>query len=180
MEIVLHSVKIETVQGDITRQPDLDVVVNAANAQLAPGGGVAGAIHQAAGRELYEACKILAPIKPGQAVITKAFQLPNQFVVHCLGPVYGKDSPEAELLASCYRNSVQLCEENGLKSIGFPAISTGIFSYPVREAVKVVFRSLAENLSETEKIKRIKFVLFSREDLEVYDREMTRYAEATK
>ncbi len=116
------SARLECLQGDIANQPDIDVVVNAANAQLRTGGGVAGALHRAAGPELERACRPLAPIAPGQAVITEAFALPNRHVIHCLGPVYGRDRPEAELLADCYRNALELAEQHGLASIAFPAL----------------------------------------------------------
>lgn len=133
METQFSGVKIEVVQGDISRQADMEVIVNAANAELRTGGGVAGAIHRAAGPELEEACRPLAPIAPGEAVITKAFRLPNQWVVHCLGPVYGRDKPEAQLLANCYENALMLAENHRVKSIAFPAISTGIFGYPLAQ-----------------------------------------------
>ncbi|MFO7296348.1 MAG: macro domain-containing protein, partial [Clostridia bacterium] len=125
MEKVIHGVKIECVQGDITKQEGFDAIVNAANAQLMPGGGVAGAIHRAAGPGLAEECKPLAPIKPGQAVITGGHNLPNRYVIHCLGPVYGVDQPSDKLLADCYRNALKLAEQHGITSIAFPAISTG-------------------------------------------------------
>lgn len=160
--------EIELDKGDIANQPDLDAVVNAANAELAPGGGVAGAIHSKAGPELYQECKALAPIKPGEAVITGAYGLPNKNIVHCLGPVYGQDKPEDELLASCYRNSLQLAEENGLTSIGFPGISTGIFGYPSELAVEVVFKTVLAELPKLEHLKKVKFVVFSEEDLKLY------------
>ncbi len=122
---------IECVQGDIAAQPDLDAVVNAANAELRPGGGVAGALHRAAGPGLDEECRPLAPIAPGQAVITGAHNLPNRHVIHCLGPIYGQDEPADVLLAQCYRNALLLAEHEALTSIGFPALSTGAFGYPM-------------------------------------------------
>ncbi|HAS30060.1 MAG TPA: hypothetical protein DCS56_08975, partial [Alcanivorax sp.] len=120
-----HAMDIECVQGDITAQPDLDAIVNAANARLATGGGVAGAIHRAAGPELARECAPLAPIEPGQAVLTGGHGLPNPHVIHCLGPVYGRDRPADRLLADCYRNALRLAEDAGLTSLGFPALSTG-------------------------------------------------------
>ncbi|APG61461.1 RNase III inhibitor [Christiangramia salexigens] len=161
--------EIEVVRGDIIAQKDIEAIVNAANANLFPGGGVAGAIHKAAGSQLYEECRSLAPILPGEAVITRAFDLPNKFVIHCLGPVYGKDKPEEELLASCYSNSFRLCEENKISSIAFPAISTGIFGYPPKEAVSVVFNTLLKEIKTLKHLKKIKFVLFSESDLRLYE-----------
>lgn len=176
MKTVLQNIEIEVDRGDISNQPELDAVVNAANAELAPGGGVAGAIHSAAGPELYEECRPLAPIAPGKAVITRAYDLPNKYVVHCLGPVYGKDKPEEQLLASCYRNSLKLAEENSLTSIGFPGISTGIFGYPKEKAVEVVFNTILQELPEIKSLKKIKFVLFSDDDLQLYEAKLKEIA----
>lgn len=164
-------VLIECVQGDITRQPDIDAIVNAANAQLMPGGGVAGAIHARAGPQLADECKPLAPIKPGEAVITRAFELPNQFIIHCLGPVYGVDRPESKLLASCYRSALNLAETHRLESIAFPAISTGIFAYPLQEAAEVSLTAIRD-YNAYESLKIIRFVLWSRSDFDVFDEVM--------
>jgi O-acetyl-ADP-ribose deacetylase len=111
----LHGVVIECVTGDIVRQSDMDAIVNAANAQLRPGGGVAGAIHRAAGPGLDEECRGFAPIEPGEAVITSGQQLPNRFVIHCLGPVYGRDEPSDRLLAACYRNALRSGRPGGYR-----------------------------------------------------------------
>lgn len=159
---------LECVQGDITEQSDIDAVVNAANAELQTGGGVAGTIHRAAGPELTEATRPLAPIKPGQAVITEAFQLPNQYVIHCLGPVYGKDNPAAELLAHCYQNALQLAENYELKSIAFPAISTGAFGYPLADATQVALAAIAKCCEQMKHVELIRFVLFSDTDYKHY------------
>jgi O-acetyl-ADP-ribose deacetylase (regulator of RNase III) len=165
----INGVVLEAVQGDIASQKDIDAVVNAANAWLMPGGGVAGAIHRAAGSGLAEECKLLAPIKPGEAVITGAYNLPNSYVIHCLGPVYGVDKPEDELLRSCYKEALQLAEENNIKSIAFPAISTGAFGYPIREATEIAVHSVLTEIPNLKKVKLIRFVLFGKNDLEVYE-----------
>src|SRR5215210_1429909 len=170
MRRTFDAVTVECVQGDITSQEDVDAVVNAANAQLEPGGGVAGAIHRAAGPGLAEEAVPLGPIEPGKAVITGAHGLPNRYVVHTLGPVYGQDHPEAELLASCYRNSLALAEENGVESIAFPAISTGIFGYPVEEAARVALGTVHEEADSLEHVRLVRFVLHSASDLEAHDR----------
>ncbi|MFS8501205.1 MAG: macro domain-containing protein [Caldicoprobacter sp.] len=170
MEKVIHGVKIECVQGDITKQEGFDAIVNAANAQLMPGGGVAGAIHRAAGPGLAEECKPLAPIKPGQAVITGGHNLPNRYVIHCLGPVYGVDQPSDKLLADCYRNALKLAEQHGITSIAFPAISTGIFGYPMEEAARVAFEAIFELIPSLKSVKVIRFVLWDREALEIHER----------
>ena len=170
MEREVNGVTLEVVQGDITSQDDVDAVVNAANAQLTSGGGVAGAIHQAAGPGLYEESRTLAPIQPGQAVITGGHDLPNRHVIHVLGPVYGSDKPEDELLARCYRNAFSLAEEHGIESLAFPSISTGAFGYPVEEAAEVALRTVLESAEELQSVRRVRFVLFSEEDSEVYER----------
>ncbi len=158
--LVVAGVTIELTKGDITHQPDVDAVVNAANAQLMPGGGVAGAIHRAAGPGLAEECRPLAPIEPGQCVITGAHRLPNAHVVHCLGPVHGVDEPADQLLASCYRSALRLADEHRLSSIAFPAISTGAFGYPLREAAAVAVRTVVDTAPELESVRLVRFVLF--------------------
>lgn len=176
MKLEIQNIQIEVIKGDISNQPDLDAVVNAANAELAPGGGVAGAIHGAAGPKLYEECKPLAPLAPGEAVITRAYGLPNKFVIHTLGPVYGKDKPEDQLLSNCYRNSFKIAEENKLTSVGFPGISTGIFGYPKSDAVEVVFSTLITELPGLKHLKKLRFVMFSDQDLELYESKLKEIA----
>ncbi|MFW6288837.1 MAG: macro domain-containing protein [Spirochaetota bacterium] len=161
-------ITVECVEGDIVRQPDVDAVVNAANAQLQTGGGVAGAIHRAAGPELSEACRPLAPIRPGEAVITEAGRLPNRHVIHALGPVYGRDTPSDELLGECYRNSLRRAEETDLESLAFPAISTGAFGYPMREAARVAMRTISDELGNLSKVKVIRFVLTDSDALRIH------------
>lgn len=163
---------IERRRGDIADQPDLDAVVNAANADLVAGGGVDGAIHRKAGPRLQEESSKLGPIKPGQAVITSAYNLPNKFVIHCLGPVYNQDKPEDILLAACYRNALCLADENKVESIGFPAISTGAFGYPPEEAAGVVKQVVEKVICKLKRVKKIRFVLHSQKDLELYNRIM--------
>lgn len=177
MQIKLHEIILEADKGNIAAQPELVAVVNAANAELAPGGGVAGAIHTAAGPQLYEECRPLAPISPGEAVITAGHGLPNKYVVHCLGPVYGKDKPEADLLASCYRRALVLAEENKIESIGFPGISTGIFGFPKEEAVEVVFKTILGELPGLSHLKKLKFVMYSDHHLQLYEAKLRELAE---
>lgn len=170
MEKEVSGVKIELRQGDIVQQADCEAVVNAANAQLETGGGVAGAIHNAAGPGLAKEARPLGPIKPGEAVITGGHWLPNKYVIHCLGPVYGRDKPEEKLLASCYSKALKLAEENKISSIAFPAISTGIFGYPVEEAAKVAFSTVIKKIPELKYVKQIVFVLYSNQDLEIHQK----------
>lgn len=173
MERTVGGVKIEVVLGDIASQDDVDAVVNAANAQLERGGGVAGAIHEAAGSGLVEEARPLGPIGPGEAVITGGHDLPNRYVIHTLGPVYGQDRPEDELLANCYRNSLALAEEQEIGSVAFPAISTGIFGYPLEEAAEVALRAVIEEAESLQNVRLVRFVLFGEEELEVYERALS-------
>ena len=175
-----HGVRLECVQGNIVEQPDIDTIVNAANAWLAPGGGVAGAIHRAVGPGLAEEGRHLAPIRPGEAVITGAHRLPNKHVIHCLGPVYGVDTPSDVLLASCYRNALKLAEEHAIASIAFPAISTGIFGYPIEEAAHVAFTTILAEIPGLTSVKLIRFVLFSKADLYVYRRTLQALLQETR
>jgi O-acetyl-ADP-ribose deacetylase (regulator of RNase III) len=169
MQRMVGKTRIECVAGDITRQDGFDAVVNAANAQLLPGGGVAGAIHRAAGPGLALECGPLAPIRPGQAVITGGHRLPNPFVIHCLGPVYGQDEPSDELLADCYRNALRLADENRLASIAFPAISTGIFGYPSAAAAEVAVGAVAEAAASLEHVYVVRFVLHDDGALRIHE-----------
>ena len=170
MRRTFGGVTVECVRDDITSQDDVEAVVNAANARLEPGGGVAGAIHRAAGSGLAQEARPLGPIAPGEAVITGGHDLPNRYVIHTLGPVYGEDRPEPELLANCYRNSLLLAEEREIDSIAFPAISTGIFGYPVEEAAGVALRAVIDQTGRLERVRLIRLVLFGEEDLEVHER----------
>lgn len=167
-EIELNGKTVECVRGDITSQDGIEAVVNAANAQLMPGGGVAGALHSAAGPGLAEECRPMAPIRPGEAVISGAHNLPNQFVIHCLGPVYGVDEPSDYWLAECYRNSLELADSKGIESVAFPAISAGAFGYPVEGAAEVALATVKQVLPRLENVKRVRFVLFGASDEQVF------------
>ncbi len=168
MKKQIGHVQLEAVHGDIANQPDIIAIVNAANARLMPGGGVAGAIHRVAGPGLAGECRPMAPIQPGEAVISGAHNLPNQFVVHCLGPVYGRDKPENKLLAECYRNSLHLADENEIESIAFPAISAGAFGYPFEAATDIALKTIHDTIPELKNIRRVRFVLFGELDFDVY------------
>ncbi|HKK57470.1 macro domain-containing protein [Marinobacter sp.] len=166
----IGNVTIECVQGDITDQPDIHAIVNAANAELLTGGGVAGAIHRAAGPGLEEECKPLAPIRPGEAVITGAHNLPNQAVIHCLGPVYGRDKPADELLSACYRNALDLAEKHQAASIAFPALSTGAFGFPKEPAARIAVETVHGAVAGLSSVRLVRFVLFDKASLEAHER----------
>jgi O-acetyl-ADP-ribose deacetylase (regulator of RNase III) len=159
---------IELVKGNIVEQDDVDAVVNAANAQLQMGGGVAGAIHRGAGPELAEATRPLAPIQPGEAVTTEGYELPNEHIIHVLGPVYGRDEPSDELLRAGYENALRQAEEHGITSVAFPAISTGAFGFPVDAAARIAVGVMLEWAPRLETVTLVRFVLFDDEDYQAH------------
>lgn len=169
MEWSISDVIIQLVQGDITRQPDLDAIANAANSTLRGGGGVDGAIHKAAGPLLKQESSRLGPIRPGEAVVTGAYLLPNRYVIHCVGPVYGRDVPERQLLASCYHNAMALAEKKQVQSLGLPAISTGVYGYPIKEAAAVMVETLVKEIPNLRHLKLIRVVLFDAQSLKIHN-----------
>ena len=157
---------IESVLGDIVREP-LDAIVNAANARLLGGGGVDGAIHRAAGPRLLEACRRLHGCATGDAKITPGFDLPARHVIHTVGPVWqGGSQGEAELLASCYRRSLEVASENRVQSIAFPAISTGVYGYPPDAAAQIAVATVRESVPAS--VKFVRFVCFDRATAAIY------------
>ncbi|MGB6068633.1 MAG: O-acetyl-ADP-ribose deacetylase [Desulfomonilaceae bacterium] len=166
--------KIELVRGDITAM-DVDAIVNAANKSLLGGGGVDGAIHRAAGRELLAECRTLGGCETGDAKITRGYNLKARHVIHTVGPVYrGGNSGEPRLLESCYRRCFEVAHENGLTSIAFPSISTGAYGYPITDASKIALQTTLAQLKRFPEMERIIFVLFSDSDLEVYRKNLAR------
>lgn len=161
-----HSV-IELVLGDIT-QESTDAIVNAANKELAPGGGVSGAIHKAAGPGLWEAAKNSGGCQTGEAKITYAHNLKAKYVIHTVGPVYSGSPQDPILLRSCYIESLQLASTHDAKTISFPAISTGIFGYPIAAAAQVSIQAVQDFLSDHPEIETVRFVLFSPNDYNTY------------
>lgn len=164
-----NSLTLQIKQGNIVKQPDCDAIVNAANAQLRTGGGVAGAIHSIGDPELTEETRSMAPISPGEAVISSAPNFPNKHIIHCLGPVYGRDKPEDKLLRNCYINALKVADENGVKSIAFPAISTGAFGYPKREAAQIALTVVKEFSKDLENVELVRFVLFGENDYKLHE-----------
>jgi O-acetyl-ADP-ribose deacetylase len=174
-QLQVNNIDLEIIQGNIVQQPDCDAIVNAANAQLRTGGGVAGAIHNIGDPELTEETKKFAPIKPGQAIITSAPNLPNKYVIHCLGPVYGKDKPEDKLLRDCYENALWLADENNVVSIAFPAISTGAFGYPTRKAARIAFEAIDDLSDKLRSVRKVRFVLWDVEDYDIHEQVLTKF-----
>lgn len=170
MERLIGGVRIEVLRADIT-QLAVDAIVNAANESLAPGGGVCGAIHRAAGPELAAECAALGGCATGDAKITHGYRLPAKHVIHAVGPVWqGGSRGEADKLRSCYGRSLALAQSHGLRSIAFPAISCGIFGYPIEDAAAIAIDAVIDMLPRTPAIERIVFACFGRETHEAFAR----------
>jgi O-acetyl-ADP-ribose deacetylase len=167
--------KIELFKGDITTLK-VDAIVNAANSGLLGGGGVDGAIHRAAGKELLAECRTLNGCKTGDAKITKGYNLPANFVIHTVGPVWnGGKSGEPEKLASCYRRSLEVALDNGVKTIAFPNISTGVYGYPKFDAAKIAELTVISFLKKNDVIKKVIFCVFDNENFEIYRELLNNY-----
>ncbi len=167
MRLEVNKSLIELVQGDITQQ-ETDAVVNAANRELAPGGGVAGAIHRAAGPELWAETKKLGGCRTGEAKITYGYNLRAKYVIHTVGPVYSGSAEDAVLLRSCFLESLKLAASHDAATVAFPAISTGIFGYPVAEAAEISLSAVGDFLRDNTQVKLVRFVLFGGQDLAVF------------
>ena len=167
-----HNIVIRTIQGDITKITSVDAIVNAANNSLLGGGGVDGAIHRAAGKELLAECRTLHGCATGEAKITGAYKLPCKYVIHTVGPIWrGGGYHEAELLANCYRNSLQLAVDSGIRKIAFPSISTGVYAYPVEQAADIAVRTVREFVdSHSGVLDKVVWVLFDPTTKAAYDR----------
>ena len=165
---------MELHQGDITRL-DVDAIVNAANETLLGGGGVDGAIHRAAGPDLLTECRALGSCPTGEARMTAGYRLPARHVIHAVGPVYGGSPRDSELLADCYRNSLRLASEHNLTSIAFPAISCGVYGYPIREASRVAVETTGDFLKRSPTPPQVIFVVFSPSDYDAYEKALARH-----
>jgi len=168
-----HLSRIEALQGDITKM-QVDAIVNAANESLLGGGGVDGAIHRAAGPELLVECRSIGGCPTGEARLTRGYRLPARYVIHTVGPVYRGRPGDAMLLTGCYRNSLSLAVSHGIRTIAFPAISCGVYGYPLQEACRIALDTTLTFLAGNPAVTQVLFVLFAAADLAVYEREIAR------
>lgn len=168
MKYTINKSILELIQGDITKQ-ETDAIVNSANSDLTPGGGVSGAIHRAAGSGLLEECRRLNGCKTGEAKISAGHDLKARYVIHTVGPIYGNTNNDAMLLASCYEQSLRLASQYKIESVAFPSISTGVFGYPVDEASEIALRTVIGFLTRHPEIKLVRIVLFSPGDYKIYE-----------
>lgn len=159
--------QMEIFQGDITKL-DVDAIVNAANNSLLGGGGVDGAIHRAAGPKLLEECKSIGGCPTGEARITKGYNLPAKYIIHTVGPIYSNKPKDSKMLASCYKNSLKLALENNVKTIAFPAVSCGVYGYPLKDACMIALKTSIEFLENNPSIQKIIFVVFSDDNRKIY------------
>lgn len=177
MEVKINTSTLVLVEGDIT-QEETEAIVNAANTRLAGGGGVDGAIHRAGGPSIMEECRKIGGCPTGKAVITTGGNLKAKYVIHTVGPIYqGGNKGEAELLRSAHRESLKLASSKGIKSLAFPAISTGVYGYPVEEAARIALSTVIDYFREHTDIELVRFVLFGRKTYDIFAEELRKLIE---
>ncbi len=169
IRVRINQTSLELIEGDITRQ-DTDAIVNAANSSLLGGGGVDGAIHRAAGPQLLEETRTLGGCQTGDAKITGGYNLKARYVIHAVGPVYVPDDPHIpEMLASAYRRSLEIAHQTGIRTIAFPAISTGAYGYPLSEAADIALTTVCNVMAENSHFEQVRFVLFDESILQIFN-----------
>ncbi|MFR2144184.1 MAG: O-acetyl-ADP-ribose deacetylase [Faecalimonas sp.] len=166
----LSATELRMIKGDITKQSDVEAIVNAANTSLLGGGGVDGAIHRAAGRQLLEECRKLNGCKTGEAKLTGAYKLPCKYIIHTVGPIWrGGNQDEEKFLAECYSNSLQIAVDQGIRSVAFPSISTGVYSFPKEKAAMIAVRTVNDFIEENSgSLDLVEWILFDEETLNIY------------
>jgi O-acetyl-ADP-ribose deacetylase len=165
MEVDVHGLTLEIVRGDITRQEDVECIVSGAESRILKSEGVSGAVQRIGGPQLTEAVRRMTPVRPGEAFITEGYYLPNDYVIHCRGPVYKRDIPADVLLVTCYRNILALAEKYHIETIALPALATGRGGYPFHEAAEMALHTVIEQAPSLKYVKRVRFVLDSAEKI---------------
>lgn len=174
MRMTVGKVVLQCLTGDISKQSDVEAIVNSANLRLVSGGGITGDVHAAAGPELEKACRPFSPLEPGEVALTRGFSLPNKFVIHVRTPVFDGNPRAAEMLAHCYARALEAAESQSIASMAFPALATGWNRFPVESAAQVAWRTVASLAPELKHIRLVRFVLKKQAAFDIYCSELIR------